>query len=111
MHARIRCMTPVVVAGVMSLFVVDVSHAALTGRTAALSGKLSANKAVRQQQLIADPASPGPLALGAPRRGSTSIMYDAGMVSLSGLELGTGYRGSALVEVRTEGGRTALQDL
>ena len=86
------------------------------------SGQLSSNKAIRKQQLICDPATTGgsdaaasktgPLAQGAPRRGSTSVSYDPSIVHLSGVQLGTGYAGSGLVEVAVAGtARTRLQDL
>lgn len=84
---------------------------ALAGSTRpGFSGKLSSNRAVRKQQLIADPATPSPSDLGAPRRGSSSVDYDPTLVTLTDVELGTGYSGSGRVEV-TVGGRPVLQDL
>lgn len=78
-----------------------------------LSGTLSSNKAVRKQQLIADPASEDVTTLGvagasgAPVRGSTSVRYDPSLVTLSDFVLGPGYYGDAFVEV-TRGGRSQL---
>ena len=100
----------------------DVASAALAKKKglSGLSGKLSSNATIRQQQLICDPAAStddgtidpnaSALAQGAPRRGSDSVNYDPSMVSLSDVELGTGYAGSGRVEVQT-GGRRTLQDL
>lgn len=89
------------------------------------SAKLSSNKAVKMQQLICDPATTaaagatGPRAQGAPVRGSTSVSYDPTIVTVAGIQLGTGYVGNALVEVTsfrtleapTEGSSTFLQTL
>src|SRR4051812_50219435 len=88
----------------------DVSHAALARLTGgAYSGTLSRNKAIRKQQLIVDPAGTGgPLSMGAPRRGSTSINYDPTIVTVAGLELGQGYGGSGVVEGRGSGGNPPL---
>jgi Ca2+-binding RTX toxin-like protein len=62
-----------------------------------LSGTLSTNPAIRQQQLICDPASDG----NAPLLGSTSVSYDAAVVTLSSVQAGPGYRNEeVLVEVR-----------
>ena len=69
------------------------------------SANLSRNKALRKQQLICDPTSPG-----APLSGSTSVSYDPNMVDLVGVQLGTGYAGSGFVEVR-KGSTRFLQDL
>ena len=84
------------------------------------SGKLSSNKAFRKQQLACDPASAAAttgagtstsaLAQGAPRRGSTSVNYDPSIVSLSDVQLGTGYAGSGVVQV-SNGETTFLQDI
>jgi hypothetical protein len=67
-----------------------------------LSGTLSSNPAVRRQQLIADPDYP--------TAGQTSIAYNPGIVSVSGLDFGPGYGGSASVEV-TSDNETYLVDL
>jgi hypothetical protein len=83
------------------------------------SGTLSSNAGIRKQQLICDPAvgtegpAPvnSPLAQGAPRRGSTSTSYDPSMVTLSGLDMGTGYAGSGVVQVDTGEGGLVLQDI
>ena len=66
-----------------------------------LSGKLSKNKAIRQQQLIADPDDPD--------TGSTSVLYDPNTVSINSLIFGPGYFGQAVVEVDNDGQRV-LQD-
>jgi len=100
----------------------DVASAALAKRRggSGLSGSLSSNPTIRQQQLICDPAAGveaaaidpnvSALAQGAPRRGSDSVNYDPSVVSLTGIQLGTGYAGSGRVEVRAGEG-TFLQDL
>lgn len=56
-----------------------------------LSGKLAKNKAIRKQQLIADPDEP--------TSGSISVSYNPGIVTLSGLMFGPGYTGSGVVEI------------
>jgi hypothetical protein len=82
----------------------DVSEAALAKKLggSGFSGHLSSNKAIRKQQLICDPDEP--------TDGSTSVQYDPNIVSLSGLILGPGYTGRAVVEVQS-GGSFRLQDL
>ena len=69
------------------------------------SGTLSTNPAIRQQQLICDPDEPG--------AGSTSVDYDARLVSLIGFVPGPGYefKWAGSVEVADPLGRTSLQDL
>src|SRR5688500_12043403 len=47
------------------------------------SGQLSANPAIRRQQLAVDPDEP--------QRGSTSVLYDAARVTLTGAFAGPGY--------------------
>src|SRR6478672_6506612 len=47
------------------------------------SASLSTNSVIRQQQLICDPAEP--------IAGSTSVLYDASKVTLTGLIPGPGY--------------------
>src|SRR4051812_29698526 len=81
----------------------EVSRAALAKRAggSGLSGQLSCNKAIRKQQLIADPNEPD--------AGSTSVLYDPSTVTLSGLNFGPGFSGRAVVEVRN-GGETMLED-
>ncbi|QOV91620.1 hypothetical protein [Humisphaera borealis] len=66
-----------------------------------LSGTLSKNKAIRKQQLIADPTEPV--------YGSISVTYDPNVVSISGLLFGPGYNGFAQVELSGDG--TFLTDL
>src|SRR3954447_26964880 len=82
----------------------EVSRAALAKRAggSGLSGQLSSNKAIRRQQLIADPNEPD--------AGSTSVQYDPSTVTLSGLIFGPGFGGSGFVEVRQSEG-TSLQDI
>jgi len=101
----------------------DVASAALAKKRglSGLSGTLSSNATIRQQQLICDPAdgtesgaidpNASALAQGAPRRGSDSVSYDPSIVSLSAVQLGSGYAGSGRVEVQVAGGRRVLQDL
>jgi hypothetical protein len=48
------------------------------------SGTLSTNPATRQQQLICDPNEP--------KAGSTSVLYDASLVTINHAEAGPGYR-------------------
>ena len=63
------------------------------------SGVLSTNTATRQQQLICDPASDG----NAPILGSTSVSYDASVMTLAGAAAGPGYGNDSfqvLVEVQ-----------
>jgi hypothetical protein len=73
-----------------------------------LSGTLSSNRAIRQQQLVCDPDEPF--------RGSTSVRYDPTIVTLVGWRYGPGYfprspgAQTGLVEVRT-GQATALQNI
>ena len=69
------------------------SHAALSRATggAGFSGTLSTNPTIRQQQLLADPDDP--------IFGSSSVLYDASIVSLVGFSFGPGYMGSGAVEV------------
>ncbi|HEX8912195.1 MAG TPA: hypothetical protein VF796_07525 [Humisphaera sp.] len=55
------------------------------------SGTLSSNKAIRKQQLIADPNSP--------TGGTTSTLYNPAIVSLSGFSFGPGYTGSGLIQI------------
>lgn len=85
-------------------FAADVSEAALAKKLggSGLSGKLSSNKAIRKQQLIADPNEPD--------AGMDSVKYDPTIVHLSALSFGPGYTGNAFVEVDNDGVRT-LQDL
>lgn len=96
----------------------NVSSAALAGKKG-LSGSLSSNATIRQQQLICDPAGSegtsidptvSALAQGAPRRGSDSVRYDPSVVSLTNVQIGVGYAGSGRVEVQV-GGSRVLQDL
>src|SRR5688500_7341906 len=47
------------------------------------SGQLSSNAAIRKQQLTCDPDEP--------QRGSTSVLYDAARVTLTGAFAGPGY--------------------
>ena len=69
------------------------------------SANLSTNPTIRQQQLICDPDEPA--------AGSTSVLYDAGIVTLRGASPGPGYENlDGVVEVRDPtGGRTFLQRL
>src|SRR5687768_453094 len=67
------------------------------------SGTLSSNLSIRKQQLICDPAEPV--------QGSTSVLYDASKVTLTGLVPGPGYNNLGfvgLVEVRLANGNTVL---
>jgi len=82
----------------------EVSQAALAKRAggSGLSGQLSSNKAIRKQQLIADPFEPD--------SGSTSVQYDPGTVTLSSITGGPGFFTSAMIEVRDSMGKTFLQD-
>jgi len=69
------------------------------------SGTLSTNPTIRQQQLICDPIEP--------KQGSTSVRYDASMVSLIGLTGGPGYNNKSLrasVQVQKKG-KLKFQDL
>lgn len=66
------------------------------------SGTLSNNKAIRKQQLIADPNHP--------ISGSTSLSYDPSVVTISSLIFGPGYGGTGFVEV-DDGEGTFLQDI
>ena len=78
-------------------FSAQVSEAALAQQAggSGLSGTLSKNKAIRKQQLIADPTEPV--------SGSISVNYDPSVVTLSGLLFGPGYEGTAFVELQGEG--------
>lgn len=69
------------------------AEAALAGAAggSALSGTLSKNKAIRKQQLIADPPEPV--------SGSISVTYNQSVVTLSDALFGPGYEGSIFVEV------------
>jgi hypothetical protein len=82
----------------------EVSQAALAKRAggSGLSGQLSSNKAIRRQQLIADPFEPD--------AGSTSVQYDPKTVHLSNITGGPGFTISSSVEVRDSTGKTFLQD-
>lgn len=79
-------------------FAAETSDAALAKKAggSGLSGQLSSNKAIRKQQLICDPNEP--------TGGSTSVAYQPGIVSLSGLIFGPGYTGTGVVEVAGDGG-------
>ena len=93
-----------VVAGVVGL-ASDVGSAALARLTGGgYSGVLSSNKKIRNQQLTCDPATQGVTEgegeSGIPISGSTSVLYDPSLVTLSGLTFGPGYVGSGLVELR-----------
>jgi len=81
----------------------EVSQAALAKRVggSGLSGQLSSNKAIRKQQLIADPFEPD--------SGSTSVEYDLGTVHLSDITGGPGFGVTGMVEVRGGEGKF-LQD-
>jgi len=85
-------------------FAADASHAALAKKLggSGLSGKLSSNKAIRKQQLIADPNDPD--------SGSESLHYNPNIVTVSGVNFGPGYTGSVMVEIDNDGVRQ-LQDL
>jgi len=68
------------------------------------SATLSTNSVIRQQQLICDPIEPVV--------GSTSVLYDASKVTLTGLIPGPGYNNFGfigLVEVKLANGNTVLQ--
>src|SRR5687768_9320761 len=52
------------------------------------SGQLSNNAALRRQQLTCDPDEP--------QRGSTSVLYDSKLVTLSGIVPGPGYNNQGL---------------
>src|SRR5687767_5684062 len=62
---------------------------AKAGGGSGYSGCLSTNPTIRQQQLICDPDEP--------RSGSTSVLYDASLVTLAELEYGPGY-GPRIIE-------------
>jgi len=85
-------------------FAADASEAALAKKLggSGLSGKLSSNKAIRKQQLIADPDEPD--------SGSESLLYNPNIVTVSGVSFGPGYIGSVMVEIDNDGVRQ-LQDL
>jgi hypothetical protein len=85
-------------------FAADASEAALAKKLggSGFSGTLSSNKAIRKQQLIADPDEPD--------SGSESLQYNPSIVTVSGLTFGPGYTGQAFVEVDNDGSPT-LQDL
>ena len=83
-----------------------------TAPVASYSGTLSSNAAVRQQQLICDPPEP--------TSGSTSVLYNASLVSLTGFSYHEAYgpllvgefdvlRG--FVEVRDDSNDLVLQDI
>jgi hypothetical protein len=87
-------------------FAADAADAALAKRLggSGLSGQLSSNKAIRKQQLIADPDEP--------TGGSESLNYDASIVTLSNLSFGPGYTGQGFVEVLPLGAlKPVMQDL
>lgn len=71
------------------------AHGALAAAAggSGFSGTLSSNKAVRKQQLICDPAEPV--------SGSISVLYDPGIVNLSGILFGPGYTGTGYIELIT----------
>jgi hypothetical protein len=85
-------------------FAADASHAALAKKLggSGLSGKLSSNKAIRRQQLIADPNDPD--------SGSESLLYNPNIVTVSGVNFGPGYTGGVMVEIDNDGVHQ-LQDL
>lgn len=68
---------------------------AQAGGGSGLSGTLSKNKAIRKQQLIADPAEP--------TEGSISVSYDPSVVTVSGALFGPGYQGNVYVEADSDG--------
>jgi len=82
----------------------EVNQTALAKRAggSGLSGQLSSNRAIRKQQLIADPFEPD--------SGSTSVQYDPKTVTLSAVNGGPGFSASAFVEVMDRTGKTFLQD-
>jgi hypothetical protein len=88
-------------AGLVGASAADGALAQLGGGSG-LSGTLSANKAIRRQQLICDPAEP--------QLGSTSVSYDATKVTLTGYAIGPGYfLDDAFVEVSDSQGQRLLQ--
>ena len=109
-------MAAFVVAALITLLADD-SSAAIAKRLgkSGLSGRLSSNRAIRRQQLIADPARDGVAVQGqaefseAPKRGSTSVRYDPTLVTLADFDLGPGYFGEAFVEISDGDGGTRFE--
>jgi hypothetical protein len=92
---RLRALTVLAVVACLCLSA-DVAQAALAKAQggSGFSGTLSSNKAIRKQQLIADPDYP--------TAGSTSTTYNPGVVSFSGLIFGPGYYGWGYIEIESD---------
>ena len=76
------------------------------GGGSGLSGTLSTNPTIRQQQLICDPDEP--------QAGSTSVAYEASQVTVRGAQPGPGYDNrsfTGFVEVVDQTGKPVLQPL
>src|SRR6185503_139723 len=74
------------------------------GGGSGLSGTLSTNPTIRQQQLICDPDEP--------QAGSTSVAYQASQVTVRGAQPGPGYDNrsfTGFVEVVDQTGKPQLQ--
>lgn len=93
---RLRALALLAVVACMGLSS-NVAEAALAKAQggSGFSGTLSSNKAIRKQQLIADPDYP--------TSGSTSTTYDPSVVSFSGINFGPGYYGWVYIEIHTDG--------